>query len=244
MRVKVLVAAAMVITSVNAGLIDKIGDSIESIVDWVNSDYYWDSVVSYDPLEEEWDEAQDSETTKQEPADDEDEDDKEDDEDYDIDDEDDDEEDDPTKTRLLNDSNEPNDSNDAGAGKEIICAHIISNLRESRLNCFGIAYRFTGQVLILHDLNARETILKPEEMDAHSALHLEAKAGLKDIQKEFKAANEDYVRTRKLLTENECWTDSLLSSFPEETMKIDDLIIDKSKLSDYKALLERYGYPQ
>ncbi|KAH6592051.1 hypothetical protein BASA50_008334 [Batrachochytrium salamandrivorans] len=119
MRVKVLVAAAMVITS---------------------------------------DEAQDSEPTKQEPADDEDEDDKEDDEDYDIDDEDDDEEDDPTKTRLLNDSNEPNDSNDAGAGKEIICAHIISNLRESRLNCFGIAYRFTGQVLILHDLNARETI--------------------------------------------------------------------------------------
>ncbi|KAH9244185.1 hypothetical protein BASA81_018433 [Batrachochytrium salamandrivorans] len=223
MRVKVLVAAAMVITSVNAGWIDKIANSIESVAKWVNDDYYWDSVVS----EGESDEAQDSETTKQNPTDL---------SDFSDISDDDDNDDDPTKTRLLNDSNEPNDSDDssepndsddssepndsddssepndsddsdysddsddddnADAEKEKICAPIIAKLRESQRNCIGIAHRFNAQVMDLYDLKLRAKNLKPEKRGAHSALYLEARAGLKDTQKEFKAAKEGILLIRR-----------------------------------------------
>ncbi|KAH9271406.1 hypothetical protein BASA83_006498 [Batrachochytrium salamandrivorans] len=176
MKVKALVVAAMVITSVNAGWRRKPRVFVGG------DDSKPGSVFSQDLTETGPSMSQDIEPTKKESAD---------------------------------------DSNMNGIGKNLICDFLISKAEGLHRNIFGNVDEYRSHLSVLYILQEKAENLKEEEKEDHSASFERVNGGLQAIKEEFTSLKDRYLQILKQLVRNECMTESVHLTSPEDMERID-----------------------
>ncbi|KAH6585526.1 hypothetical protein BASA50_001135 [Batrachochytrium salamandrivorans] len=176
MKVKALVVAAMVITSVNAGWRRRFKDLFGGNGGKPRS------VFPQDLSMNEWSMSQDTEPTKKESAD---------------------------------------DSNMNGIGKNLICDFLISIAEDLHRNIFGNVDEYRSHLSVLYTLQGKAENLKEEEKEDHSASFEHVNGRLQAIKGEFTSLKDRYLEMLKQLVRNECMTESVHLTSPEDMERID-----------------------
>ncbi|KAH9248159.1 hypothetical protein BASA81_014190 [Batrachochytrium salamandrivorans] len=113
------------------------------------------------------------------------------------------------------------DSNMNGIGKNLICDFLIPIAEGLHKNIFEHIDEYRSHLSVLYTLQGKVENLKDEEKEGYSAPFERVNGRLQAIKGEFTSLKDRYLEMLKQLVRNECMTESVHLTSPEDMERID-----------------------
>ncbi|KAH6560831.1 hypothetical protein BASA50_007424 [Batrachochytrium salamandrivorans] len=143
--------------------------------------------------------------------------------------------DDPDDPDDPDDLDDLDDSGGENAKPNPVCDPLISGSLQFKKDIIELVHEFENQMKDLKALDDVVDDLSPDELKDYSVLRSKVRTELENIEDEYTDLMEKYHGYLQGLAINKCWTKSLHLKLPKDLMTLDALLSEDLKLLKYKT---------
>ncbi|KAH6564098.1 hypothetical protein BASA50_004020 [Batrachochytrium salamandrivorans] len=130
---------------------------------------------------------------------------------------------------------EEDEEDEEDAEIDPVCPVIYTKSLEIQRTLSGLTPSFVDSMIVLSDIESKMENLDSEELQVYSAVRSEVRTELQAIETKYTTLSEKYYRYLEMLEVGECPDKSDGASLPKELMPLDAYLDEDLKSLDYKT---------